>query len=251
MKKQILTSLLALTMLTGTSASAMAAEDHASKIPTSEIHQNIDQNGTVFSVTFHDESGMDIDPKDNVSFDLKDYKPISPDSYVQEIQKAKIELADQVAKGQLTQEEADKTIKAMEKTLAELKAGSVQLFQGPGDTSLAIQHAEATSTEINNQEINDEQSNKNTENGEYQKYQLDMTDFKPYTAEEYAKEMEEIKKQLAEKVNNGVMTQQEADTQIAGMENTLAEIKSGDIKLFNNEKLNMLVSIVAKDSEAL
>ena len=213
--------------------------------------QNIDQNGTVFSVTFHDESGMDIDPKDNVSFDLKDYKPISPDSYVQEIQKAKIELADQVAKGQLTQEEADKTIKAMEKTLAELKAGSVQLFQGPGDTSLAIQHAEATSTEINNQEINDEQSNKNTENGEYQKYQLDMTDFKPYTAEEYAKEMEEIKKQLAEKVNNGVMTQQEADTQIAGMENTLAEIKSGDIKLFNNEKLNMLVSIVAKDSEAL
>lgn len=44
----------------------------------------------------------------------------------------------QVVKGQLTQEEANKTIASMEKTLEELKNGTIQISQGPGEISLAI-----------------------------------------------------------------------------------------------------------------
>ena len=118
MKKQLLTSALALSMMLGTTGMALAA-DTPSDITTTVKMANVSLTNV------GDEAAASLADAD--AFKLSEQKTYTAESYAQEIKDTKAGLDKAVSEKQMTREEADKVIAQMEQDLKEIKAGTLKL----------------------------------------------------------------------------------------------------------------------------
>ena len=133
MKKQLLTSALALSMLLGTTSMAFAAATPANE-PSSDmgmkavniVHTALSDDLASFAATKVDDANnlaADLD-----AFKLSDKKAYTAETYAAEIETVKAQFDAAVKAGTVTRAAADQVIAQMEKDLQQIKAGTLTLY---------------------------------------------------------------------------------------------------------------------------
>ena len=134
MKKQLLTSALALSMLLSTTGMAFAASTPANE-PSSEmgmksvniVHTALSDDLASFTATkVDDANNLAADLKD--AFKLSDKKAYTAETYAAEIEAVKTQFDAAVKAGTVTRAAADQVIAQMEKDLQQIKAGTLTLY---------------------------------------------------------------------------------------------------------------------------
>lgn len=127
MKRQLLTGTLALSMLLGTTGMAFAAE-----VPAGEVKVEVNNMELAAvpmqSVTINTAGSLDSAAVTDDAFKVSDMKLHTVESYQLEIKDAKASLDEMVKAGQLTSAEADQALERMEKSLQEIKEGTLKLY---------------------------------------------------------------------------------------------------------------------------
>ena len=118
MKKQLLTSALALSMMLGTTGMAFAADTPNDMTTTAKM-------ANVTITTVGDTVAAPLVTAD--TFKLSEQKTYTAETYALEIKDTKAGLDKAVQEKQMTREEADKIIAQMEQDLNEIKAGTLKL----------------------------------------------------------------------------------------------------------------------------
>ena len=118
MKKQLLTSALALSMMLGTTGMAFAADTPNDITVTTKM-----DNIAITAVG--DEAAFSLASAD--TFKISEQKTYTAESYAQEIKDTKVKLDKAILEKQMTRGEADKVIAQMEQDLKEIKAGTLKL----------------------------------------------------------------------------------------------------------------------------
>ena len=118
MKKQLLTSALALSMMLGTTGMAFAADTPSDMTATAKM-------ANVTITTVGDDAAASLADAD--AFKFSEQKVYTAETYAAEIKDAKAGLDKAVQEKQLTREAADKVIAQMEQDLKEIKAGTLKL----------------------------------------------------------------------------------------------------------------------------
>ena len=118
MKKQLLTSALALSMMVGTTGLAFAADTPSDVITTAKM-----ANVTITKAG--DAAAAPVATAD--TFKLSEQKTYTAETYALEIKDTKAGLDKAVQEKQMTREEADRVLTQMEQNLKEIKAGTLTL----------------------------------------------------------------------------------------------------------------------------
>ena len=118
MKKQLLTSALALSMMLGTTGMAFAADTPSDMTATAKM-------ANVTITTVGDDAAASLADAD--AFKFSEQKVYTAETYAAEIKNAKAGLDKAVQEKQMTREEADRVLTQMEQNLKEIKAGTLTL----------------------------------------------------------------------------------------------------------------------------